>query len=491
MSDRGYVDAAPGRRTAAGALLIGGYHPSKLWVGGLPDSATLADLEDCFGQIGPCSCNIKRGFGFVEYNDPAHAKEAVAKYNEGHFLGAQIKVELSLARAPEGSSKAGSEPSTPFPNHSAPPPPVPLVGLPVGGANSSGCFVCGSPDHWARECPDADKMPQRNPPGSDRPSDARKPMWINGAKGGARGGRNGPPPVDRPLPPRGPPVPPGPPGGYGPPPPDYPPRYDMPPFDRPPYGVPPVPPRYGAPPPPVYGRGPPDPYYDRPPPPGRDGYPPYGPPPGAGYPAPLPFDRPPYPAYNGSHAPPPGGPPRDDPYADRYGPPPPGRSPIMPPAPYGRHAPIDARPPYGAPLDPYARGGPPPLPLDGPPSGPYDPREERGGPPPSRFAPYPSREERGRPNSAYGDRSPRQVSSTNGYRASRQLTRLVSAEWNAVDLSHLVEETVTVLLHRATAITTRVGDLLLLGQAMVDLLLLHDTRAAIPTRDDERKPAAR
>lgn len=65
MSERGYIDAAPGRRTAAGALLVGGYNPTKLWVGGLPDTATLADLEDCFGQIGPCSCNIKRGFGFV------------------------------------------------------------------------------------------------------------------------------------------------------------------------------------------------------------------------------------------------------------------------------------------------------------------------------------------------------------------------------------------------------------------------------------------
>lgn len=35
-----------------------------------------------------------------EYVDPAHAAEAVAKYNEGHFLGSQIKVELSLARTP-------------------------------------------------------------------------------------------------------------------------------------------------------------------------------------------------------------------------------------------------------------------------------------------------------------------------------------------------------------------------------------------------------
>ena len=93
-------------------------------------------------------------------------------------MGAQIKVELSLARAPS-SSKGGSEPPTPYPDHAATPMP-PIIGAPNGGVNNSGCFVCGSHDHWARECPDSDKMPQRNPPGSDRPSDARKPMWING-----------------------------------------------------------------------------------------------------------------------------------------------------------------------------------------------------------------------------------------------------------------------------------------------------------------------
>jgi hypothetical protein len=39
-----------------------------------------------------------------EYEDPGHAAEAVAKYNDGHFLGSQIKVELSLARAPGGKN---------------------------------------------------------------------------------------------------------------------------------------------------------------------------------------------------------------------------------------------------------------------------------------------------------------------------------------------------------------------------------------------------
>lgn len=75
-------------------------------------------------------------------------------------MGAQIKVELSHARAaPHKDSGA------------------PLDGTPGG----TGCYVCGLGEHWARECPQEGKMaPVRNPPGSDRPSDPRKPMHING-----------------------------------------------------------------------------------------------------------------------------------------------------------------------------------------------------------------------------------------------------------------------------------------------------------------------
>lgn len=37
----------------------------KVYVGNLPEITTLADLQDCFGQFGDCSCSLKRGFGFV------------------------------------------------------------------------------------------------------------------------------------------------------------------------------------------------------------------------------------------------------------------------------------------------------------------------------------------------------------------------------------------------------------------------------------------
>lgn len=37
----------------------------KIYIGNLPESTTLADLEDCFGQLDQCTCQLKRGFGFV------------------------------------------------------------------------------------------------------------------------------------------------------------------------------------------------------------------------------------------------------------------------------------------------------------------------------------------------------------------------------------------------------------------------------------------
>ncbi|BGP37298.1 hypothetical protein JCM10449v2_001203 [Rhodotorula kratochvilovae] len=345
-------DAAPGRLTKGGSLLTGGYLANKIYVGNLPDSATLSDLEDCFGQIGACNCVIKRGFGFVEYVDPAHAAEAVAKYNEGHFLGSQIKVELSLARQPASKD-------------------------------------------------DLQKLQPRNAPGSDRPSDPRKPMWINGP--GSRGGAPPPPgrgrggPGDYARDRYGGPAPGYGPGPYGAP------RYDeRPPYDRGGYAPPPRdfdrygPPPPGPPMPPPPGYGPPvdrpyDPYYDRSP-----AYPPPYPAPTPGYPPAAPYDRPPYP---GAAVPPPAAAGPRDPYAERYppGPPPPGsgRSPVA--APRGSVPPGDpARAPY-PPLDPYAR----PPPMDAPPpASAYDPRDERGAG--ARYQPYPPRDER----TPYGGRSP-------------------------------------------------------------------------------------
>ena len=210
----------------------------------------------------------------------------MAKYHEGHFLGAQIKVELSHARAPPHKDS----------------------GAPAdGSAGGSGCYICGLDGHWAKDCPEAGtgKLPVRNPPGSDRPTDVRKPMHINGPPGGAVAGPSGlrqaaggPPPLGGPGPYGAPPF-----GGdrYGPPPPGaYPPYggpggyYD---FRAPPPGAywPPDP-RFAYPPPGAYGRPPYGagyPYDPRGPPPG---YPPY---PMPSYGHPMVMGGYPYPPYGG------------------------------------------------------------------------------------------------------------------------------------------------------------------------------------------------
>lgn len=53
------------RTSAAGALLTGAVESNKIYVGGLPVNATIEDLQDCFGQMGECTCILKSGFGFV------------------------------------------------------------------------------------------------------------------------------------------------------------------------------------------------------------------------------------------------------------------------------------------------------------------------------------------------------------------------------------------------------------------------------------------
>ncbi|KAK4702854.1 hypothetical protein P7C70_g3370, partial [Phenoliferia sp. Uapishka_3] len=342
-----------------------------------------------------------------EYKEPEAAAEAVAKYHEGHFLGAQIKVELSHARLPPPKATPGA--------------------------------------HKAED----GKPRERNPPGSDRPSDARKPMHINGPPGGEkplgkpRGRGYAPPPSDR---------------GNGVPPPDY--RRDGPPADRYSAGPPGPLPRDMAP----YDRyrddyrdprGPPpapafDARYERdfdrnssgyapPPPPSRDYRPPsygYGPPPSLD-----PRDRPPFDPYYDTAPPPPRN-------ASSWGPPPSSRGgPILPGAPgpqYSNNAPpraglyppldaprdpynndrFDSRPPLASSLapSPYSQSGRPPYSMNphAPPSGfegpghdrygaaPLPPREDR------RYNPYPrspprseDRGSNGRAgDSIYGGRSP-------------------------------------------------------------------------------------
>jgi hypothetical protein len=365
-------------------------------------SATLADLEDCFGQIGPCACQIKRGFGFVVSvtSDWSTSRKA-AFLNQTFHSCRSMKILRMLPRLSPSTTKGTSlarrsRSNSPSPERTS----RKRVRLPMC------CF-----EHVQTLTFPSDFLPRRlaaaegcarGPPRSQRLrcwrvrlsrlhsniSNAQLTCPRPDRPRGGRGGRAGA----------------GPDRYGGAPPPSYAPpygggRYD----DRPPpiergYGPPPRDERYGAPPRVDYRSAPPPPApygapIDRPP---YDPY--YAPYPAAavpGYPPPpaAPYDRPPY-------APPmpvaaPAG--VRDPYGSERYPPAPGaaRSPVMA-APYdaargGMPPPLPGAG-YGA-VDPYGR----PAPLD-PMSAPYDPRDERGAG--ARYQPYPSRDER------YGGRSP-------------------------------------------------------------------------------------
>ncbi|KAL1917741.1 uncharacterized protein VTP21DRAFT_3575 [Calcarisporiella thermophila] len=304
---------------------------SKIWVGNLPESISIKEVEDYFNEHGRVvSVNLKSNYGFVEFENERDCQNVVSRCDGAEIGGSKIRVELPRHERRDFASNE--------------------------------CFKCGRPGHFARDCPSNTSPPPRSR--HDRPS-------ANGY------GRDYPPREDRyhPRYDRGPERAPPPGGrmydeGYS--------RRDYPPQDRysrdyPPGHYPPPPPsgyshykddydhrRY---PPPPYSRM--EPYDTRspvhppgPPFPGRDRYAPYPSrdrgisPPGRRYsdrPRPPPRDVPPSAGYRGgwddarnggysrydrrSVSPPRGrSPPR---YASRRPPPPHGQGRMSPP-PRGR-----------------------------------------------------------------------------------------------------------------------------------------------------------
>jgi cold-inducible RNA-binding protein len=89
--------------------------PVRLFVGNLPYDVTEAELREYFSSVGQIAyiylptdreTGKLRGFAFIEYNERAHADEAIRRFNNKPFKGRPIAV--NEARAKEDRPRTGA-----------------------------------------------------------------------------------------------------------------------------------------------------------------------------------------------------------------------------------------------------------------------------------------------------------------------------------------------------------------------------------------------
>ncbi len=88
---------------------------TKLFVGNLPFSATGAELEDLFGQVGAVtSANVisdkftgqSRGFGFVEMGSTQDAQSALERFNGYELQGRALTVNEAKPQENHGGGRS-------------------------------------------------------------------------------------------------------------------------------------------------------------------------------------------------------------------------------------------------------------------------------------------------------------------------------------------------------------------------------------------------
>jgi len=161
---------------------------AKVYVGRMPDRAKERDLQELFSKFGRIvHIDVKRGFGFVEFEDKRDAEDSVRQLNSIDFMGNRLAVEMSYSSQGERPARSRNSGGG-------------------GGGNSNRvpgtgrCFSCGQEGHWARECPRKSEGGSGNTnSGGDRSynhrnngSDRHHPYRprITGGGGGRRGDRS-------------------------------------------------------------------------------------------------------------------------------------------------------------------------------------------------------------------------------------------------------------------------------------------------------------
>ncbi|XP_002161622.1 probable splicing factor, arginine/serine-rich 5 [Hydra vulgaris] len=82
---------------------------SELFVGNLNPEVRVRDLENCFGRYGKIvRCDLKKNFGFIQFEDRRDAEIAIQKENNRRLLGSDMTVEW--ARGTVGDKMRGNGP---------------------------------------------------------------------------------------------------------------------------------------------------------------------------------------------------------------------------------------------------------------------------------------------------------------------------------------------------------------------------------------------
>eukprot|EP00994_Dinema_validum_P005602 NODE_3767_length_524_cov_103.865263_g3202_i0.p2 GENE.NODE_3767_length_524_cov_103.865263_g3202_i0~~NODE_3767_length_524_cov_103.865263_g3202_i0.p2 ORF type:complete len:143 (+),score=34.82 NODE_3767_length_524_cov_103.865263_g3202_i0:58-429(+) len=108
----------------------------SIFIGGLPGDVRSDDIEAIWGKHGQIrNVYMKRGYAFVEFSDSRDASHAVSETKGMALSGSTLTINLtrSKPRNAEGGGGRDWERNRP--------------------RQDSGCFQCGSEQHWVRDCP--------------------------------------------------------------------------------------------------------------------------------------------------------------------------------------------------------------------------------------------------------------------------------------------------------------------------------------------------
>jgi RNA recognition motif-containing protein len=146
----------------------------RLFVGNLPYDATEAELRELFSAVAPLSyvslptdreSGRPRGFAFVEFQDRAHAEEAIRRFHNQPFKSRPLAV--NEARARESSSEMRRNASTrPSPSRSERSGPLEAAEPPARGAGPKRNF---GPDAAPRRSRKHASRPAKSERGPKRP----------------------------------------------------------------------------------------------------------------------------------------------------------------------------------------------------------------------------------------------------------------------------------------------------------------------------------